>query len=89
MNGQKAKALRMLARHSVTSGRPQLPPGGWRSQNWGTCTLPKEHSRHKYQFLKKRYSIIPIAHTLKRMHNSTQLVQAVEHHINAAPTKEK
>lgn len=101
MNGQKAKALRKLARYSVTSDRPQLPLekgsqmvkvltgmanitySGWVSAQKGTCVLPKSHPRHKYQFLKKQYHMIPIAHTLKRMHNSTRLVKAIDRGIQA------
>ena len=101
MNGQKAKALRKLARYSVTSDRPQLPQGsesrlvrvleqsvnitftGWRSTEQGTCVLPKTHPRHRYQFLKRQYHMIPIAHTLKRMHNSVKLVEAIDHGVQA------
>lgn len=93
MNGQKAKALRKLARYSVTSDRPQLPLGskprlvhvldGWRSMEKGTCVLPKTHPRHRYQFLKRQYHMIPIAHTLKRMHNSVKLVEAVDRGLQA------
>jgi hypothetical protein len=92
MRGKKAKALRVLARYSVTAHRPELPKGGWISvaafmdlrahlpmlrTSMGTCVLPKEHPRHRYQFLKKRYGIVPLAHGLKRMHNSSRLVEAV------------
>ena len=101
MNGQKAKALRKLARYSVTSDRPQLPTsetpryfnvlgqqrmlraGGWNSQFAGTCVLPKTHPRHRYQFLKRQYHMVPIAHTLKRMHNSVKLVEAIDRGIQA------
>lgn len=92
MNGQKAKALRKLAHYSVTVDRPKLPAGGWISmaaymdamnspkvkRAQGTCVLPKEHPRHKYQFLKKRYGNVPLAHTLKRMHRSTALVTELD-----------
>ena len=101
MNGQKAKALRKLARYSVTSDRPQLPQGsesrmvrvlegsmnitftGWRSPEHGTCVLPKAHPRRKYQFLKRQYHMVPLAHTLKRMHNSVKLVEAVDRGLQA------
>lgn len=97
MNGQKAKALRKLARYSVTSDRPKLPAGtssrmvkvleqsvnitftGWRS----ICVLPKDHPRHRYHVLKERYRMVPIAHTLKRMHNSSRLVEAIDRGIQA------
>lgn len=96
MNGQKAKALRKLAHYSVTADRPQLPAGGWTSvtstlnPNYarrtvnrvlGTCVLPKDSPRHKYQFLKKRYANVPLAHTLKRMHNSTRMVTELDKRI--------
>ena len=101
MNGQKAKALRKLARYSVTSDRPKLPAGtssrmikvleqsvniiftGWRSMEQGTCVLPKTHPRCRYQFLKRQYHMVPIAHTLKRMHNSSRLVEAIDRGIQA------
>lgn len=101
MNGQKAKALRKLARYSVTSDRPKLPAGtssrmvkmleqsvnitftGWRSMEQGTCVLPKDHPRHRYHVLKARYRMVPIAHTLKRMHNSSRLVEAIDRGIQA------
>jgi len=86
MNGQKAKALRKLAHYSVTADRPQLPAGGWTSvasarRVLGTCVLPKDSPRHKYQFLKKRYGNVPLAHTLKRMHNSTRMVTELDKRI--------
>ena len=95
MNGQKAKALRKLASYSVTRDRPQLPTGGWISvaayldakgmpvtkRALGTCVLPKTSPRHKYQFLKKRYGVTPLAHTLKRMHRSTALVTELDTRI--------
>ena len=83
MNGQKAKALRKLARYSVTSDRPALPAGGWPAKQKGTMVLPKAHSRSKYHFLKREYHMVPIAHTLKRMHNSTRLVEAIDRGIQA------
>lgn len=96
MNGQKAKALRKLAHYSVTADRPQLPAGGWtavaagmnargrpeRKRVLGTCVLPKDSPRHKYQFLKKRYGSVPLAHTLKRMHRSTVLVTELDNRIS-------
>lgn len=96
MNGQKAKALRKLAHYSVTADRPELPAGGWIAiaaglnakgmpelkRAYGTCVLPKEHPRHKYQFLKKRYGTVPLAHTLKRMHRSTALVTELDKRIS-------
>ena len=95
MNGQKAKALRKLAHYSVTADRPQLPAGGWTAyaagrnargepelkRVLGTCVLPKDSPRHKYQFLKKRYGNVPLAHTLKRMHNSTRMVTELDKRI--------
>lgn len=95
MNGQKAKALRKLAHYSVTADRPQLPAGGWintaagwnalSKSHWryGTCALPKDHPRRKYQFLKKRYGSVPLAHTLKRMHNSTRMVTELDKRIES------
>lgn len=101
MNGQKAKALRKLARYSVTSDRPALPTEegsqmvkmltgmvnitftGWSSMQKGTCVLPKSHPRKKYHFLKRQYHMVPIAHTLKRMHNSTRLVEAIDRGLSA------
>jgi hypothetical protein len=96
MNGQKAKALRKLAHYSVTADRPELPKGGWITifatmsaisrpeyqRGIGTCVLPKDHPRHKYQFLKKRYAGVPLAHTLKRMHRSTALVTELDNRIS-------
>lgn len=60
-----------------------MPPNGIRivgtfARGMGTCVLPKEHPRHKYQFLKKRYGNVPLAHTLKRMHRSTALVTELD-----------
>lgn len=83
MNGRKSKALRMLASYSVTRDRPNLPAGGWNVRTNGTCVLPKTHPRHKYQFLKTQYCMVPLAHTLPRMHNSTKLVKALDGHIVA------
>lgn len=97
MNGQKAKALRKLAHYSVTADRPQLPAGGWTAvaagmnargrpklkRVLGTCVLPKDSPRHKYQFLKKRYGNVPLAHTLKRMHNSTRMVTELDKRIES------
>lgn len=79
MNGRKAKALRKLARYSVTSDRPELPAGGLHQQ----AVLPKEHPRKKAKFLKDRYASVPLAHTLKRMHGSTKLVEAIDKGIEA------
>jgi len=85
MNGQKAKALRKLARYSVTSDRPELPQGEWLLR-FGPCTLPRTHARKKYKFLKRRYGNIPmpLAAGLKRMHKSTALVEAIDQRMNPA-----
>lgn len=92
MNGRKAKALRMLAKYHPTAHRPALPKGGWIAtvvspitpgmpggtvrRVMGTCVLPKTHPRHRYQFLKRQYRVVPLAHTLKRMHVSTRMMEA-------------
>jgi hypothetical protein len=75
MNGRKAKAIRMLAKYSVTEGRPALPEGGLHGK---TVKLPKSHARAKYQFLKDRYGMVPLAGKLKRMHNSRAVVEAID-----------
>lgn len=67
MRGKKAKALRKLVGYSVTQDRPELPAGGWRSKNNGTCRLPKTAKRRAYQFVKRRYGMLPVASTLNRL----------------------
>ena len=91
MRGKKAKFLRLLAGYSVTKDRPQLPEGGWivmfaamnamnqpeYKRGLGTCALPKDHPRRKYQFLKKRYGILPLAHSLQRSKRTAAYVKAI------------
>lgn len=80
MNGRKAKALRMLAKYEVTENRPNLPGGGIHGK---TVKLPKTHPRAKYQFLKDRYGVVPIAGKLKRMHKSRDVVETIDDGIQA------
>ena len=75
MNGRKAKAIRMMAKYDVTDDRPNLPAGGLHGT---TAKLPKAHPRAKYQFLKDRYGMVPLASKLKRMHNSRAVVEAID-----------
>jgi hypothetical protein len=77
MRGKKAKVLRLIAGYSVTSQRPQLPAGGWNVMERGPIRLPKDHPRRKYQFLKERYGMIPLGHSLKRSKATTAYVKAI------------
>lgn len=75
MRGKKAKVLRLIAGYRVTKDRPRLPTGGWAVMEHGPIVLPKTHPRRKYQFLKERYGMVPLAHSLVRTRRTAGYVE--------------
>lgn len=82
MRGKKAKALRNIIGYSVTEHRPVLPGGIWAVWERGTMVIAKDHPRHKYQFMKKRYGMIPLAHALTRTKRSSKFVERVDQFVS-------
>lgn len=75
MRGKKAKVLRLLARYDVSLHRPEASRPAF---TVATLRLPKEHPRHKYQFLKRRYHMVPLAFRLRQMKRTAAIVAALD-----------
>lgn len=82
MRGKKAKALRAMVGYSPTVHRPELAKemptrsAQFFSKLLGqlvpttlpvTVVLPKEHPRRAYQFVKRRYGMLPLASALQAL----------------------
>lgn len=82
MRGKKAKALRRMVGYIPSIHRPELAKkmptrkAQLFSKLFGemvpttlpvTVVLPKEHPRRAYQFIKRRYGMLPLASMLGRL----------------------